>query len=88
MDVLEACILGYSDSLIDRQAIAAQTGYWSAYYQSKRPKKISSIIQSILSNRSKKSTTKKAADISDSDIQQFMQREMNRVATQGMWKEK
>lgn len=48
----QACVLGYSDSLFDRQITAIQTGYWAAYYtNSKHPKSLASLIQDMTRKR-------------------------------------
>lgn len=39
LDMFNAYVLGYSDSLLDKQIIAMQTGHWAAYFVgSKHPK--------------------------------------------------
>lgn len=65
MDEFNALVQGYNDKLIDLQVIAAQIGYWSGYYQSKRPKSISTISENIMSNKLKsyKSTKKSVPDV-------------------------
>lgn len=68
------------------QALMAQAGYWSGYYQGKRPKKISEIVKSILSKRAAKEPKK--SETTEEDINQFQQRELRRMATHNKWEVK
>lgn len=83
MDVFNALVLGYNDYIVDMQALTAQSGYWSAYFQSKRPKKISTIVQSILDSKFSKS--KEPATTTVSDVQKFQERELRRMTTFHRW---
>lgn len=83
IDVFNALVKGYNDYLIDMQALTAQTGYWCAYYQSKRPKKIGTIVKSILDR--KLENLKETSNISDSDVQKFKERELRRMSTYNRW---
>lgn len=86
LDVFNAVMSGYSDYLIDMQTLVAQAGYWSAYYQSKRPKKIQSIVSNILKNKFNKNTG--STITTRADIEQFEQRELKRMATYNRWERK
>lgn len=86
LDVFNAVIAGYSDYLIDMQTLAVQTGFWSAYYQSKRPKKIQTIVSNLLKNKFNKNTG--STITTEADIEQYKQRELKRMATYNRWEQK
>lgn len=83
IDVFNAIVLGYNDYIVDQQALGAQIGYWSAYFQSRKPKRLSKIVESIL--HSKYSKSQETAITTDSDIQKFKERELRRMATYSKW---
>lgn len=85
LDVVEALVDGYSDRLIDLQSIAAQTGYWAGYYQSKRPKKIKDVVNSILKSKEYKHTKQQKTATTEDDVQKFQERELRRMATFNQW---
>lgn len=83
IDTLNALVLGYNDYLVDQQALSAQVGYWVGYYQSRRPKKIGTIVESILNRKFEKS--QEFTTISENDIQKFEERELRRMSTYNRW---
>lgn len=57
-DVLEldmcqfnAVVDGYSERLLDMQEISVHTGYWSAYFSSRKPKSLKQILEKMHSFR-------------------------------------
>ena len=72
LDTLNACIEGYQDRLFDNQLLAVHSGFWSGYYtNSKRPKQLSTILDSLLRAKNKK--FKKHSD--EVDVDEFLRRE-------------
>ena len=72
LDTLNACIEGYQDRLFDNQLLAVHNGFWSGYYtNSKRPKQLSTILDSLLKAKNKK--FKKHSD--EVDVDEFLRRE-------------
>lgn len=72
LDTLNACIEGYQDKLFDNQLLAVHSGFWSGYYtNSKRPKQLSTILDSLLRAKNKK--FKKHSD--EVDVDEFLRRE-------------
>ena len=86
LDVFNALVKGYNDRIIDFQALTAQIGYWSAYYQSKRPKKLDTIVSQILKNKLTKSS--EPTITTESDIKKFQERELRRISTYNRWEKK
>lgn len=84
LDVFNSVVQGYNDRIIDMQALTAQIGYWSAYYQSKRPSKINKIVQNIMGNKFKKS--KGPTITQEADVAKFEEREARRMATYNRWR--
>lgn len=82
LDTLNACIEGYQDRLFDNQLLAVHSGFWSGYYtNSKRPKQLSTILDSLLRAKNKK--FKKHSD--EVDVDEFLRREaefQSRLASQ------
>lgn len=85
LDVFNTLVEGYSDRLVDLQSIAAQTGYWSGYYQTKRPRKIKDVVNSILKNKERKQIRKQKTATTEDDILKFQERELRRIATLKQW---
>lgn len=72
LDTFNACIEGYQDRLFDNQLLAVHSGFWSGYYtNSKRPKQLSTILDSLLRAKNKK--FKKHSD--EVDVDEFLRRE-------------
>lgn len=78
LDMVQACIDGYKDSILDSQIIAVQTGYWAAYYaNSKHPRSVHSVAESMMKKQqqSHHKTTKTNAPRPDVDVEAFLARE-------------
>ena len=76
LDQLESYILGYSESMFDRQQDAVETGFWCGYYSnSKHPKPPSTIIDKMKVKRAKKS---KGTCTEDPDVALYEAREERR----------
>lgn len=78
LDVVQACITGYADSLLDAQLIAVQTGFWSAYYSNtKHPKPVQQITESMVRKyeRAKDAKTKAATPRPDVDVDAYLEQE-------------
>lgn len=86
LDVFNALVRGYNDRLIDQQALAAQAGYWSSYYRSKHPKKISDLVSSIV--ESKFARPRGTVETSEEDVLLFEKRELYRMTTYNRWEKK
>lgn len=74
-DMVQACIAGYSDSLLDQSMIAVQTGYWAAYYTgAKHPKPVARISEDMIKahNAKKDAARKAAAPRPDVDVEAFL----------------
>lgn len=82
-DVFETLVEGYEDHLIDLEGIAAQTGFWAAYYRSKRPKKLDSVLQKIASAKGRSKIF--SQHVTDVDVETFKARELRREATYHQW---
>ena len=50
---VQAVIQGYSDRIVDETCRCVWTGYYAAYFFSKRPKKPTEVIKKILEENSK-----------------------------------
>lgn len=77
---VQAVIHGYSDRIIDWQALAIWSGYYSAYFSNaKHPKKPTEIIKRILNEYSKgdssRGNTTKEVDM-DAELELFAQRDL------------
>ena len=76
LDMLQACVAGYSDRLLDHQILAVMTGYWSGYYNNaKHPTKLSKIIASIYKNHKKSTSQGVSKPKVDVDVDAFLERE-------------
>ena len=72
LDTFNACIEGYRDRLFDNQLLAVHSGFWSGYYtNTKRPKQLSTIIDSLVRDKDKE--FKKHAN--EVDVDEFLRRE-------------
>ena len=75
LDMVQACIAGYADSLIDKQVVAVQTGYWSAYFaNSKHPKSVKQISESIM-RKHEGAQSKTSSPRPDVDVEAFLEQE-------------
>lgn len=78
LDMVQACIFGYMDSVLDQQLVAVQTGFWAAYYSnSKHPKSVQQISESMLTKhaRIKDAQNKASTPRPDVDVEAFLERE-------------
>lgn len=78
LDMVQACIAGYTDSLLDLQMISVQSGYWSAYFtNSKHPKSVKQITESMLRKHEQleDANTKTSTPRPDVDVDAFLERE-------------
>lgn len=66
---MQAYIRGYSERLIDFQALAVQAGYWGAYYNNNANAKPIGTIIDIIRGNSKGKTL--APDVPKEDIERF-----------------
>lgn len=51
LDTFQAVKKGYEDRVFDQQLIAVQSGYWSGYFMSKKPKPLNIILKMLTRNR-------------------------------------
>lgn len=76
---VNAVIRGYNERQFDFEKLAVSIGYWTGYYQSKKPQSPADIIRKMWRSRSKvdssaTGTAKKDLDV-DVAIEEFMRRE-------------
>lgn len=78
LDVLQACVRGYSNRLLDQQIVAVQTGHWTAYYLgTKRPKSMQDLAKMLYNNHKKQSESSSRVRVArpDVDVDAFLQQE-------------
>lgn len=76
LDMVRACIAGYSDRLLDEQLVALQTGYWAGYYNNaKHPKSVKSFTEAMLRTHNQQDATKTSAPKPDVDVEAFLAKE-------------
>lgn len=51
--MLQAYVDGYQNYMFDMQCLAVHQGYWAGYYQSKKPKSVSKVLQKMEIERNK-----------------------------------
>lgn len=74
LDMVQAVIRGYSDSLLDQQIIAVQAGYWSAYYSgSKHPKPVNAVAEEMVRKHHTQGATKMSVPRPDVDVEAFLE---------------
>lgn len=79
MSTLMSYVEGYQEHLFDLRCVAVYQGFWAGYYsRSKKPKTLSSVLTSLLTEHSKatkgkKSKLKKSA--ADVDVEAFLSQE-------------
>lgn len=72
--IFDAYVRGYEDHLLDLQLLSAHAGFWSGYYsRAKKPKKLESVLKSILKRSSRSGKSSSHAD--DVDVEGFLARE-------------
>jgi hypothetical protein len=74
LDVFQAYIQGCDDRILDEQLLAAQSGYWAAYFQSKHPKSLSKILEDIRNDHDKPHQHKQKHK-SEVDVDAFLKME-------------
>ena len=81
IDVFNAYIEGYGEHMFDYQLLAAHVGYWSGYFQSKRPKPLETVLDKLI--KAHKNPQQK--HVSEVDVEAFLkqQEEFNRRLIQG-----
>ncbi len=75
MEMLKACVDGYSNRLLDMQLLSLQSGYWSGYYsRAKKPKTLKLIAETLMRKMgtSNNSKPKHAAEV---DVDAFLEQE-------------
>lgn len=81
--MLQAYIDGYQEHLFDMQCLAVHQGYWAGYYQSKKPKSASTILEKMVRdhNRALKREKSKGKSIPkpEVDVDKFLQLETKRA---------
>lgn len=70
LDTFQAIKEGYEDRMFDQQLIAVQSGYWSGYYMSKKPKPLGRILDILTRNRLKANT--KSGHVDFVDVEAFL----------------
>lgn len=87
LDMVQTCISGYADSLLDQQILALQTGYWAAYYVgSKHPKPVSKLAEDMVSKHQKQDANATSTIRPEVDVEAFLAKEEQfkaRLAQQG-----
>lgn len=68
--------------------MAMQTGYWSGYYQSKKPKPLNTLIKKIEAKRSYSTKKIKVKSTSNDAIEEFKLRDAQRLGGESEWKMK
>ena len=74
-DVVQACIAGYSDRMLDEQLVAVQAGYWAAYYSGmKHPKPVGRITEDMIKahKKSENIASKASAPKPEVDVEAFL----------------
>lgn len=52
LDMLKACIQGYSDHLFDLETVGIKAGFWAGYYsKAKRPRSYVRVIKDLIKKR-------------------------------------
>lgn len=52
LDMLNACIQGYTDHLFDLETVGIKTGFWAGYYfKVKRPRSYVRVIKELIRKR-------------------------------------
>lgn len=78
LDMFQAVVQGYSDSLLDQQIIALQTGYWAAYYVGvKHPKPVDKLAEDMVAkhNQKQQGALKASTPRPEVDVESFLARE-------------
>lgn len=66
---------GYSDHVFDMQLLTVHAGFWSRYYNTKRPKPLHYILNKLVLGRSKTKDVKGNEPIPEVDVDAFLARE-------------
>ena len=81
LDVFRAVVRGYNDHIFDLQLLAVQQGYWSGYYnRAKKPKSLEAVLKKMFKTKSKDTQKKSQSEITEEDIETFLQREQLRLS--------
>lgn len=76
--MLNALVEGYQDRLFDQECLAVHQGYWAAYYQSKRPKPVKTILTKMVTDHErvrKKRQSNTEVVKPEVNVNQFLERE-------------
>lgn len=82
--MVRAMVEGYQEHLFDLQCLAVHQGHWAGYFQSKKPKPASSILEKMERDhrRELKRAKSKGKSVAkpEVNVDQFLQREQRRMA--------
>lgn len=80
-EMLRAYLIGKEESQTDKVILAMTTGYWSGYYQSKKPKPLKALVKKVEKERTygKPSKTKQEPSEERPDITRFKKLEAKRL---------
>lgn len=75
--MLRACVEGYAEHLFQQKLLTVLQGYWSGYYQSKKPKNPQDIINKMIKeHESTASSSSKIPTVTtETDVETFLARE-------------
>lgn len=80
--MFQAYVDGYQEHLFDMECLAVHNGYWAGYYQSRKPKAVSAVLDKMIREHTKAKKLGKSKNVPKPEVNMelFMQREQRRMA--------